>query len=205
MRTRIAPDIQRHHILGAARQVFADHGYAKTNMADIAQSAGINRTLLYHYFQDKDEILLQLLLDALDQVEKLIGRVLHAGGTPSEQIRLLIDGCFELVGAQPGLAQLLVDAGAVRQGPALPEYHARIAHLRDALLEWAESVSAGASGKGHAEQFLLVALGALFIWFLPTPFAQALAGATPQAVEQYKEVLHRLLAGWTGPCRGAST
>ena len=200
MRTRIAPDVQRCHILGAARQVFADHGYAKTNMADIAQSAGINRTLLYHYFHDKDEILLQLLLDALDQVEQLIVRVRHAGVESSEQIRLLVDGYFEVMEAQPGLARLLVDGGAVRQGPALPEYVTRIAHLRDVLVEWAENVSAGGPGRDHAEQFLLVALGALFIWFLPTPFAQALADTTPQSTEQYKEVLHRLLAGWTGTC-----
>ncbi len=199
MRTRIAPDVQRRHILSAARQVFADHGYAKTNMADIAQSAGINRTLLYHYFGDKDEILLQLLVDGLDRVEQLVSRVRNAGGTSSEQVRRLIDGYFELMETQPGLAQLLVDAGAFRQGPVMPEYYTRIARLRDALLEWAESADAGGPGGGHAGQFLLVALGALFIWFLPTPFAQALAGTTPQSAEQYKEVLHRLLAGWTGP------
>lgn len=169
-------------------------------MADIARAAGIKRTLLYHYFQHKDEILLQLLLDALDLVELLLVRVRRDSSTPSEQVRQLIDGYFELMEAQPGLAQLLVDSGVLRQGPFLPAYHARIASLRVALIEWAESVSTSRSGGDYSAQFLLVALGSLFIWFLPTPFAEALAPPTPQSAEQYKQVLHRMLAAWTEPC-----
>ncbi|WP_298445750.1 TetR/AcrR family transcriptional regulator [Ferrimicrobium sp.] len=198
MRTRTDPVVQRRHILDAARQVFANRGYAGSSMVDIAQTANIKRTLLYHYFQDKDEILLQLLLGAVDQVEQLVAWVWRTGGTSTEQIGLLIDGYFELMEAQPGLAELLVDAGAVRKGPSLLEYHARISRLRVTLLEWTHSISASSPGKGHAEEFLLVALGALFIWFLPTPFAEALTSAAPRSAEQYKEVLHQLLAGWTG-------
>ena len=43
-------------IIEAAKRVFLAHGYNETNMAMIAQEAGMARPALYYYFRSKDKI-----------------------------------------------------------------------------------------------------------------------------------------------------
>jgi len=45
----------RNHIIAKATEVFAEHGYYKTSVAMIAESAGISKGLIYNYFKSKDE------------------------------------------------------------------------------------------------------------------------------------------------------
>lgn len=61
-------------ILDAAQRLFAEAGYDATSTARIAEEAGVTRTLIFHYFPTKEEILATLLRErgigaALDQVE----------------------------------------------------------------------------------------------------------------------------------------
>lgn len=48
-------------ILDAAQRLFAERGYSATSTADIAQQAGITRTLIFHYFPTKQRLLTALL------------------------------------------------------------------------------------------------------------------------------------------------
>ena len=47
---------KEERILGAAREVFARYGYARTTMGDVAQAAGISRPALYLVFPGKEEL-----------------------------------------------------------------------------------------------------------------------------------------------------
>jgi AcrR family transcriptional regulator len=48
---------KREVILDAAIQVFAQRGYHRSRVSDIAREAGIAYGLVYHYFRNKEEIL----------------------------------------------------------------------------------------------------------------------------------------------------
>lgn len=48
-------------ILDAAQKLFAESGYSATSTASIAESAGVTRTLIFHYFPTKQAILATLL------------------------------------------------------------------------------------------------------------------------------------------------
>jgi AcrR family transcriptional regulator len=52
---------QENKILDAARRLFAEKGYKETGMKDIAALCGLTKASLYHYFDGKDAILLNLL------------------------------------------------------------------------------------------------------------------------------------------------
>ncbi len=45
-----------HVLLDGAMQQFAQHGYAKTSMSDIAKASGISRTSLYNHFSTKEDV-----------------------------------------------------------------------------------------------------------------------------------------------------
>ena len=49
-RRRLAPDDRRQEILDAARVLFAARPYTNVSTAEIAESAGVARSLVHHYF-----------------------------------------------------------------------------------------------------------------------------------------------------------
>ena len=53
----IAHGEKRRQILDAAVRVFADHGYHRSRVGDIAKDAGVAHGLLYHYFASKEDVL----------------------------------------------------------------------------------------------------------------------------------------------------
>ncbi len=58
---RSSPEDQRQRILDAARAVFAGDGFAGARVDDIAERAGLNKRLLYHYVGHKAELLRAVL------------------------------------------------------------------------------------------------------------------------------------------------
>jgi AcrR family transcriptional regulator len=122
----------RAALLGAARELFAERGYAATGREEIAARAGVTRGALYHHFASKAEAF-EAVVDELDA--ELLVRVITAarrGTDPLDQLRraarAYIDACTE-----PAIARiLLTDAPTVLGWPAL---RARSAATCQALLE----------------------------------------------------------------------
>ncbi len=57
------PDLKRESILSAAQIQFSRYGFRRTSMEDIAKEAGVSRSSLYSYFQNKEEIFRSLAAD----------------------------------------------------------------------------------------------------------------------------------------------
>jgi TetR/AcrR family transcriptional regulator, transcriptional repressor of aconitase len=49
-------DARRQQIVDAARTRFAEHGFARTSMADIVAASGLSNGAIYRYFTSKDDI-----------------------------------------------------------------------------------------------------------------------------------------------------
>jgi AcrR family transcriptional regulator len=60
----------KDRILGAALKLFSEHGYQRTGMRTIAQSAGISVGGLYLYFRNKEDLCLTMIKDRLDDLSK---------------------------------------------------------------------------------------------------------------------------------------
>lgn len=54
---RLAPDERRSHLIEVSLELFARKGYSETDLNDVAEAAGIRRTLIYHYFDGGKESL----------------------------------------------------------------------------------------------------------------------------------------------------
>lgn len=76
MARTIAKDHQqkRKAILATAAQFFADNGYDRSSMAQLADACGVSKALIYHYYASKDALLFDIihthLTQLLDSVEK---------------------------------------------------------------------------------------------------------------------------------------
>lgn len=70
--TRVArSDTRREEIIASARELFEEQGLTKTSVKDITNRVGVTRSLFYHYFANKDEVVSAV-------IDSLIGDYLEA-------------------------------------------------------------------------------------------------------------------------------
>lgn len=72
-------------ILDSAASLFAEVGYPAAKLNDIARKCGATKSMLYHYFPTKDDLLLALLTEHLDRMIGDIDEVVVSGGGASKR------------------------------------------------------------------------------------------------------------------------
>src|SRR5262245_20339221 len=81
---------RRQHILRCAASFFASKGYDATSLGDIAESVGIAKATLFHYFKTKQAILFELYDQALRYAQDRITAVDDPAGEPETVLRLMV-------------------------------------------------------------------------------------------------------------------
>jgi AcrR family transcriptional regulator len=88
-------------LLRAARDVFAEKGYEKTQTPDIAAAAGMSTGAFYRYFEDKRQVFLEVLAEHLndgrDLVRKRLSPDRFVGSDTRTAIDVVIDVLFEVI------------------------------------------------------------------------------------------------------------
>lgn len=69
---------RREDIIKAAQEIFSQKGLADSSISEIAKSAGVVDSIIYHYFKNKEDLLFYSLADKLETVEKEL--TLHLEG-----------------------------------------------------------------------------------------------------------------------------
>ena len=99
----------KQKILEAAEKVFHRNGFKGTRTIQIAEEAGISRTMLHYYFRTKESLFQEVLESTLNLVFSNMKRLI------GQQIDLdtLVGGIIEVISdlfeAKPGLASFLVN------------------------------------------------------------------------------------------------
>ncbi|MFP4164844.1 MAG: TetR/AcrR family transcriptional regulator [Chitinispirillaceae bacterium] len=77
-RKQAVTTLKQNLILDAALKVIARDGYINAKLEDIAEEAGFAKASLYHYFPDKESIVLKLILreqaSVIDQCDVIVSR-----------------------------------------------------------------------------------------------------------------------------------
>lgn len=77
-------DRSREAILGAARDEFAAHGLGGARVDRIAERAGLNKKLIYYYFEDKEDLFRAVLEEAYLDI-RAAEQQLHLADLPPDQ------------------------------------------------------------------------------------------------------------------------
>lgn len=70
--TRLHVDQRRRLLIEAGSAVFAEHAFEEISMRQIADAAGISKSLLYHYFPSKSELFKAAVKAHAQELQKLI-------------------------------------------------------------------------------------------------------------------------------------
>lgn len=143
-------DARRQQIIDAARARFADHGFARTSMADIVAESGLSNGAIYRYFSSKEEIVAAVCEQAGD-------------GLPRELTAESVNGFLEHVrtlARETDHARLVAQiyAEAAVSPPLAEVVRQQLAAMRAAV---AESVRGrrGAEAERVAEAFVALCAG----------------------------------------------
>jgi len=109
---RLPPDApepeKRRAILHAAVRVFAEKGYHGCRIADVARGAGVAYGLVYHYFQNKDELLESVFAEQWTILLAALRAIQEGPGTASEKIAGVLGFVLDVFKTAPTAVRVLI-------------------------------------------------------------------------------------------------
>jgi TetR/AcrR family transcriptional regulator len=158
------PARTRQKLLAAARREFARSGLAGARVDEIADRAGVNKQLVYHYFGDKDALYLAVLEWVYEEIRAQEHKLNLEGLPPNEAIKKLIESSFDHLATHPDFIVLLNDenrggARHVSGSRKLEAMHSPLVNMVSKIL--AEGVRAGMFRKGINPVHLYISIAGL--------------------------------------------
>lgn len=159
----------KDEILQAAAQIFRLKGFHAASMQDIADAVQLRKASLYHHVTSKQEILVDLLDQAMDLLIARLAEIHAQPADPAERLRMAIHSYLETIIENRDLASVLL----LEYRSLEPEFRARHQPRRDEYEHlWREIVVAlvEENGNHHVDVPLIVRtiLGAInwsITWF----------------------------------------
>ncbi len=131
-------------IVAKAGELFDAKGYSETSLQDVADTVGIARPSLYHYFSSKEEILVRIVEGTIEARDGIIERVTTMAGGPRERLVALVTEVGGTTRRNPAGLRLVLNAGG-----ALPaDLHRRELTSRRSMFELVSRVLADGMRQG---------------------------------------------------------
>jgi AcrR family transcriptional regulator len=107
--TRLANSELPEKLLTEAENIVVSSGHEALNMRDLAKRVGVTATAIYHYFDSKEALLLQIKLRAVEKLNQRIRRI-DPNLDPMETIHQLGEKYIDFAEEHPRLYRLLFEA-----------------------------------------------------------------------------------------------
>ncbi|HKS98184.1 MAG TPA: TetR/AcrR family transcriptional regulator [Rugosimonospora sp.] len=171
---------RRAAIARAALDSFAEHGYERASLRDIARRAGLTHAGLLHHFRDKDELLAAALTERDAQDVRRSTEAAAAGLSGAERLTQALRHNLE----SPELVRtwaVLSAAASSPEHPAHAYFTCRYAQVREAAAAELRDATAGQPGTAvdaqTAATLILAVLDGLQLQWLLDPHLDIVAVA----------------------------
>src|SRR3954451_14965765 len=84
------PETKREAVLQTAAQLFLEKSYGRTSMNDVAEKLNITKPALYHYFHNKQEILIECYRLGTGMIEEILNDIAAQRVTGVEKVEAFI-------------------------------------------------------------------------------------------------------------------
>ena len=83
-------DAKRSAILKKSAQYFADQGYDRASVSQVAGACGISKSLIYHYYESKEQLLFDILQSHLNAIHECVTAISNHNKEPETHLRHLV-------------------------------------------------------------------------------------------------------------------
>ncbi len=190
--TRGQPEESRAAILKAAIKEFAEHGIAGARTDAIAQSAHVNKALLYYYFKDKEAIYEAVLERVFSGLRDTVVPTLEGDAPPRQKVLNYLGAYFDYISANPRFPRV-VQGEWIRTGTERTPQMQRIAkeYFRPIYQKLGEVLRQGiAAGEFRAVDpmhFIPSMVAIIVFYFSAAPIIKSLMKVDPLAPERIAE------------------
>lgn len=88
--------VRRRNILDKAAELFADKGYARSSISELAAACNASKSWLYHYYPSKEAILYDIMRLHVAELVDMAEDALASQGSPQEKFRKLAQNFMEI-------------------------------------------------------------------------------------------------------------
>ncbi|WP_165855976.1 TetR/AcrR family transcriptional regulator [Marinobacter sp. JSM 1782161] len=140
-------------ILDAAETMFAEKGYDRTSMDDIARTASLSRALLYVYFKDKAAIQRGIMLRAAERLRERFRAALETGVTGLDKIQAIGTAYYHFWQEEPDYFAALTKATTAMQEAETEEAQVMVGCEMETMQLMVQALDMGiADGSVDAQQ-----------------------------------------------------
>jgi TetR/AcrR family transcriptional regulator, cholesterol catabolism regulator len=152
---------RREEILAIAGKVIAERGIAGATVRDIGQAAGILSGSLYHHFESKEQIVLELLLPSVEAHHQACVAILATASSSVRALEELLRASVEQAATHPNQSIILRNEASTFRDVALLEPLAEL--RRKSLALWTGLLNKGVeAGEFRQDIDIDVAVHAMF-------------------------------------------
>ena len=105
------PETKRDAVLQIAAQLFLEKSYARTSLNDVADRLNITKPALYHYFRNKEEILLECYRLGTGLIEEILNDIAASCGTGLAKVEAFIYSYSNVLTVNFGRCVMRLDQG----------------------------------------------------------------------------------------------
>lgn len=101
------PELTRQRLMDSATGLFAERGFDGVSVDDIVAKAGVNKRMVYHYFEDKEGLYVAVLKQVFSRLSDLELKTMEDSRDPAEAIRGILQAYFAFLSANPEFVALI--------------------------------------------------------------------------------------------------
>lgn len=151
----------------AALAEFTEHGYGGARVDSIADRAGVNKRMLYHYFGSKDELFLYVLEQVYDEIRSNEEKLELEYLSPKEAIVELVNFTVSYFVDHPEFIRLLnnenlYQAEHIKRSKKIKRIHSPLVQLISDVLQRGESKGVFRKNVDPVQFYITVASVAYF-------------------------------------------
>ncbi|MFJ5297131.1 TetR/AcrR family transcriptional regulator [Pseudomonas sp. NPDC088368] len=163
------PEKTQATILAAAKQVFARLGLGGSRIETIAEEAGVNKRMIYQYFESKDQLFLRVLEGAWTDIRTAESKLNLDALPPVEAIRTLLTFTWDYYLKNPEFIALvnsenLHQARHIKESDLFKELHVGFIDMLQKILD--RGVASGDFRPGVDPRQLHLTLAAIGFYYL---------------------------------------
>ena len=92
---------RKEQIFEAGARLFAEKGYERTSLQEVADVLGVTKPALYYYYQSKEELLFEITSFVMDRLMADLREIAASDQAPLEKVRELVRRYVKFFAAHP--------------------------------------------------------------------------------------------------------